>query len=201
MKEKNTIVKDAIILLIITVVAGSLLGAVYQITKEPIKQANIAATNKAYALVYADADTFEDVDVDYDDVNAKILSGGIDNGEVTEVKQAVDGSGTALGYVLSVNGLKGYGGSVGFTIGVTLEGEVTGIEILSCEETPGLGQRCKEEAFRNQYVGKAVDGFKVTKAGASADDEIDAISGATITSTCVTGGVNAALYYVKNLVQ
>ena len=52
--------------------------------------------------------------------------------------------------------------------------------------------------WKGQYAGKNVDSFTVTKNGASAENEINAISGATITSNAVTGAVNGAVYYVKN---
>ena len=52
--------------------------------------------------------------------------------------------------------------------------------------------------WKNQYAGKNVDAFAVTKGSAAADNEINAISGATITSNAVTGAVNAAVYFAKN---
>ena len=65
-------------------------------------------------------------------------------------------------------------------------------------ETAGLGMNAQKPEWKAQYGGKNVDAFAVTKNGASADNEINAISGATITSNAVTGAVNAAVYFAKN---
>ena len=70
--------------------------------------------------------------------------------------------------------------------------------IREINDTPGLGLKAKEAGFRDQYVGKNADSLTVTKTGASEDNEIDAISGATVTSNAVTNAVNAALYYLHN---
>ena len=76
---------------------------------------------------------------------------------------------------------------------------MTGLEFLTINETAGLGMNAKEESFRNQYLGTAVDSFSLVKEAPSADNEIQAISGATITSTAVTNAVNAALYLVSSV--
>ena len=72
------------------------------------------------------------------------------------------------------------------------------IEFLALSETAGLGMNASQPEWKGQYTGKNVDSFTVTKNGAAADNEIDAISGATITSNAVTGAVNGAVYFVKN---
>lgn len=78
-------------------------------------------------------------------------------------------------------------------MGVQADGTLNGISFLSISETPGLGMKADTDEFKNQFVGKQTDAIVYTKTGASADNEIDAISGATITSSCVTNGVNAGL--------
>ena len=70
------------------------------------------------------------------------------------------------------------------------------MSILSISETAGLGMRA-EEVLVPQFAGKKADGFVYTKSGASADNEIDAISSATITTSAVVDGVNAGLYYFQ----
>ena len=79
--------------------------------------------------------------------------------------------------------------------------EVKGIEFLALAETAGLGMNAAQPEWKAQYADKAVEQFTVTKSGASSDEEIDAISGATITSNAVTGAVNLALYFVNNCVE
>ena len=82
---------------------------------------------------------------------------------------------------------------------VGTNGTVKGISILSISETAGLGMRAKEEDFQKQFREKTVDQFEYTKSGASADNQIDALSGATITTSAVTSNVNAALTYYQNV--
>ena len=199
--KKNTIIKDTIILTLITLVAGGLLGLVYEITKAPIAQQEEMAKQEAYKAVFEDADSFE-VCVDADDADiAKYLA---DNGftaqTVNEVMEAKDASGETLGYALNMTTSEGYGGDIVFSMGVRLDVTLNGISLLTLNETAGLGMNADKPEFKDQYQDKNVESFEVTKTGAAADNEINAISGATITSNAVTGGVNAGLCafnYVK----
>ncbi len=111
--------------------------------------------------------------------------------------EAVDGSGNTIGYVLTVTTHEGYGGDIQFTMGVTDEGMLNGISILSISETAGLGMRA-EEVLKPQFAGKSAEKYEYTKTGAVSEGQIDAISGATITTNAVVNGVNAGLYYFQN---
>ncbi len=191
MKE---MLRNAGILLAITVIAGFVLGAVYQITKEPIALAEEAAAMAAYKEVFADASDFSELEI-----NADALSqGGIVGSDIDNVFEALAGDGTLLGYVLVVTNHEGYGGDIQFSVGIANDGTVNGISILAISETPGLGMEA-EKILKPQYAGKNVTQFSVTKTGAVSDEQIDAISGATITSNAVTNGVNAGLYYFQNV--
>ena len=110
---------------------------------------------------------------------------------------ALDDSGNVLGYVLTMTSHEGYGGDITFTMGIQNDGTLNGISILSISETAGLGMRA-EEVLKPQFSGKTAEKFEYTKTGAVADNQIDAISGATITTNAVTNGVNAGLYYFQN---
>ena len=101
------------------------------------------------------------------------------------------------GYVVTVTDKEGYGGDIQITVGVTKDGTVSGVSILSISETAGLGMRATEAQFQEQYVGKNTDKFYVSKDGGEGEP-IDAISGATITSRAFTGAVNTAIGYCKN---
>ena len=70
--------------------------------------------------------------------------------------------------------------------------------MTSIAETPGLGMKVQEESFYSQFQGKLVDAFNVVKNPPAADDEIEAISGATISSKAMANGVNAALTYFRS---
>jgi len=82
-------------------------------------------------------------------------------------------------------------------VGVSKEGKLANIKILSHTETPGLGAKAAEPAFSGQFRDKKTDELTVTKTSPGKDSEIQAISGATITSRAVTSGVNTALKYWK----
>lgn len=191
MKE---MLKNTGILLAITVIAGFILGAVYQITKEPIALAKEAATMAAYKEVFADAADFSEVEVDAD----ALAGGGIVGSDIDTVLEALGSDGSLLGYVLVITNHEGYGGDIQFSMGIANDGTTNGISILSIAETPGLGMEA-ENVLKPQYAGKNVAQFAVTKTGAVSDEQIDAISGATITSDAVTNGVNAGLYYFQNV--
>ena len=118
------------------------------------------------------------------------------NATVDEVYSAVmDGS--EAGYVITVTDKDGYGGDIQITVGIMSDGTVNGISFLSISETAGLGMKATEPSFYNQYVNKQADKFVVSKDGGDGE-QIDALSGATITSRAVTGAVNAALGYYQN---
>lgn len=196
---KNTIIKDALILFIITVVAGFGLGAVYGITKEPIAQANYNIQQNAYKEVFADAAEFNEMsDFDSETATQIVADAGYPD-TIDNCVEAVGSDGTLLGYVITVSDPNGYGGNVTFSIGVTVDGILNGYSITEISETPGLGMKAKEDGFASQFKEKQVETFTVTKTGSTSDSEIDAISGATITSSAVTSGVNAGLEYFRSL--
>ena len=107
--------------------------------------------------------------------------------------EAVDKNGDLLGYAFTVVSGEGYGGDIRFSMGVKEDGTVTGLSILSISETAGLGMNADTPEFKEQFVGEKTDRFVYTKKGASAKGEIDALSGATITTNAMTNGVNAGL--------
>ena len=84
------------------------------------------------------------------------------------------------------------------SVGIQNDGTVNGIAILSINETAGLGMKASEPEFYEQYSGKQTDHFYVSKDGGEGE-QIDAISGATITTRAVTGAVNASLGYYQNV--
>ena len=192
MKE---MMKNTGILLAITIVAGLLLGLVYQITKEPIANQEAKAKQEACQEVFADAASFEAVELALVD-EADWEMAGYAQESIDDVMAAKDAAGELLGYVLTVTTKEGYGGDIQFTIGVRMDGTLNGMSILSISETAGLGMRA-EEVLKPQFADKQVEKFEYTKSGATSDNQIDAISGATITTNAVTNGVNAGLYYFQ----
>lgn len=190
----NKIIKNTMILTIITLVAGLALGYVYEITKAPIANAQVAAKQEACQQVYPDADEFELIEVDAAAAE-KVLADRAVNGTVDEVYIAKKGSEEA-GYVITTTDKEGYGGNIQISVGIMKDGTINGISILSISETAGLGMNATEPEFYGQYAGVKADQFYVSKDGGEGEP-IDAISGATITSRAVTGAVNAAIGYYQ----
>lgn len=193
---KNKIIKDALALTLITLVAGVALGGVYEITKDPIAKQEAQAKAEAYEQVFTDAAAFEAVEMD--DTLTKTIRDQLDQEgykaqSIEEVMRAEDQSGETLGYAFTVVTSEGYGGDIQFSMGVQNDGTLNGISILSIGETAGLGMNADTPAFKDQFVGKQVEKLQYTKNGATQDDEINAISGATVTTNAMTNGVNAGL--------
>lgn len=192
----SKIIKDTMSLTAITLVAGLALGGVHAITEEPIAQQQEKAKIEAYQEVFEDADSFETIELT-EDLVAQLREGLDANDctsqEIVEIMQAVDASGNALGYAFNIVSGGGYGGDIQFSVGIQNDGTVNGISILSISETAGLGMNANTDGFKSQFAGKNVAAFEVTKTGATSDEQIYAISGATITSKCMVNGVNAGI--------
>ena len=192
------IVHDALVLFAFTVVLGLILGVVYGITKGPIDQVNYEKTQSAYKQVFEDADSFEEY-ADFDTAAAEDLMA--QNGysdDIEAVNTALDASGNPLGYVLTVTAKDGSQGSITFSVGIQNDGTVNGYSITSISETPGLGMKAEEEDFYSQFENKTVEKFTVVKQKPASDDQIEAITGSTITSKAMANGCNAAIYYFQN---
>ncbi len=215
-KEEKTawdfagIVKACVAILVITLFMGAVLGAVYSITKDPIAKVEQQAKEDAYREVFPDAGavmtmeqlglTKEDEERSISGVNSSLERSGLfPNTRIDEINFAVvteNGEPTEkfLGYVMLATNTKGYGGEIQIAIGVDLNGQIQGISFLKLNETAGLGMKADTDAFKNQFMHKQVGEFTFTKTGSTKDSEIEALSGATITTTAVTEAVNAVLY-------
>lgn len=198
----KNMIKDAAVLCMITLAAGLVLGFVYQLTKEPIAAQELKAKQEAYQEVFEDAAAFEaEESLSLEQAGAVIAQAGYTQEELTDtVQKALGADGSVLGYVLTVTTHAGYGGDITFTMGIRTDGTLNGISILKIAETPGLGMKA-EEVLKPQFAQKKVSSFEYTKAGAVSDMQIDAISGATITTSAVINGVNAGLTYFKEALQ
>ena len=181
--------KEAGILFAITLIAGLLLGFVYELTKEPIRLQEEKAVQEACQAVFTDAGHFEELDpyIPSDDTAQNLSDTGITIGTVYE---AQDASGEKLGYVIQTTSSEG----------IRLDGTVNDISILSISETPGLGMKAGD-VLVPQFHQKNVKSFTYTKTGSTSDSEIDAISGATITTKAVTNAVNGSLLAFHDYVQ
>ena len=195
-KKKSSIILNTVVLVIVTLICVALLAVVNQITRGPIEQAEINARAEIYKVVYPDANSFAEVDntTEMLENSAEVMkNAGYEGCFANDVLSVTDAGGSVVGYVIAATSPSGYGGDIQVAIGVTKDGKLTGFDVISNSETAGLGSKCTEPDFKNQFTGKPASTLEVTKSGATADNQIDAISGATITTNAMTNGVNAGL--------
>ncbi|MGL4731847.1 MAG: RnfABCDGE type electron transport complex subunit G [Clostridium sp.] len=165
------------ILLAITATAGILLSVAHSVTMGPILAKQKEEKEAAMKQILPAAESFETVKLE---TSEDIL--GIEAGTKGSEK---------VGYCINVKS-KGYGGDINMMVGISQEGKVEGVQILSMSETPGLGSKASEPDFIDQFKEKEATELSVSKDSAS-ENQILAISGATITSNAVTTGVNNAI--------
>ena len=202
--KETSFVSDALRLMLITVIAGLLLGVVYTVTYETIQAAQNATTIAAYKQVFPDAADFQenpDGAALIEANAAPLAEQGFGNVLIDKVVNAVDANGQVVGHIINASSKDGYGGLVSISVGIQADNQtVNGIAFLSISESAGLGMNARDTDWYKQFNGKKGEKFEVTKAGDGELDnnKINAISGATITSRAVTNAVNAALYFVNN---
>lgn len=178
------IFKLGVRLFIVAGITGVLLGGANAITKEPIQIQQTKANSEAMKLILPEADEFTKLETS-------------PKGDVIEVNEGKK-AGETQGYAVKV-APKGYAGAITMMVGISNEGKVQGIKILNHSETPGLGANASQPAFAGQYEDKAIDKpLEVVKKTPSNPNEIQAITGSTITSKAVTKGVNDAVEFYKN---
>ena len=198
--KKDNAVKDAAVLVIITLVAALLLAFVYEITKDPIAAQKAKKKTEAYAAVYPGLTGT----VISDSLQAKAEAFVGDGMSVDEAVLAKDASGAVVGLLMTVTTPEGYGGDITLTCGVTADGTLTGISFLTLAETAGLGMKAQEDGFRGQFENKKTDSFALMKGGAAVVDgkePVDVISNATITSEAVVRAVNGALEFAGDILN
>lgn len=214
MQNKSSVVtmfQEAGILFVITLIAGLLLGVVYELTKDPIRIQQEKAVQEACEAVFpypGDGGdqpglVFSPLDYSLDEVFLNQLTAdGVKIGKVYMVsyygvrQDMIRG----LGYVVEAVSKKGYGGDIVLYVGVDNDRTVTGVSILELSETPGLGMEAPKVLIP-QFAGKNVEGFVYTKTGAVADNEVDAITSATITTSAVVNAVNGGLHTAQYLME
>lgn len=198
-KKKSNIVINTIVLVAVTFVAILALAVVNQITLEPIAQADLNQQAEAYKVVYQDASEFAQIDgveAMLEDATSLLEENGFKGCTVIDALAVKGSSGDTEGYIIAATSPNGYGGEIQVAIGIK-DDKLTGFTAIKNNETAGLGSKCTEPEFTNQFKDKAAAVLSYTKAGASSDTEIDAISGATITTNAVTEASNAAIIFYQ----
>ena len=201
-KEKIGIPKPAIILCVITLIAGVALSGVYALTKDAIEEQKLIAEAESYRAVCPEAEEFSS-DETLDEIVKALGESvyGTDFGKV-HINKAIVGknaAGEVVGYVIRVTTRDGFDGDISMSVGFDLDGTVLGVEFTEINETAGMGMLCAEPEFKDQFKGTLVDRFILNKAGGStAPEEIDSVSGASISSGAIVNAVNAAMDFFAN---
>ena len=179
--------RDMVPLVVICLVSALLLASFNLLTKDPIQQNSQRAAEETRTRMLPIASSFEAMEV-------------TEGSNMDSVYQGLDASGEPVGYVIQTT-VNGYGGEVVVTLGMDMDGVITGVDVggENFSETPGLGALAKEPEFTQQYIGKKVPLTLVKGNEPKGENTIDAISGATRTSSAVNGGINLAGKYISDL--
>ena len=190
--DPKYLIKLTVTLFLTCVVVAGALGAVNMVTKGPIADINKAKTEAAMKAVVADPDnsTFSDALALTEEMTAAALAGG---GTLTEAYEVQVG-GAAAGYAIKVSA-SGSQGAIEMMVGVDGEGAVTGVAVVKHSETSGIGTKVADNELTAAGVGvlSQFEGKSAADGTLTVGVNVDAISGATVSSRGVTGGVNAAL--------
>ena len=172
-------------------------------TKDAIEEQKTAANVASYKEVLPAAESFVSdpaVDAALSSLNGQVYSPRFGRSYINEAMIGKDAEGNTAGYVISVRTAEGYDGDIVLTVGIEADGTVSGIAFTEISETPGMGMRAAEPEFKDQFSGRKVSSFVLNKGGASGENTIDTVSGASTTSGAVVNAVNAALdFYLNNM--
>ncbi|MBQ8954119.1 MAG: RnfABCDGE type electron transport complex subunit D [Clostridia bacterium] len=198
--------RPVVVLTAITLIAGVALSGVYALTKDIIEEQKRAANAASYRVVCAGAETFESssaIDQALFELNGGIYGTRYGRVTIEEALIGKDAEGGTAGYVVRVTTADGFDGDITLVVGLNPEGVVNGIAFTALNETPGMGMRCAEPAFKDQFNDRAVTSFRLNKTGASdnSEDGIDAVSGASISSSAVVNAVNAGLDFFHSVMK
>lgn len=172
--DAKEVLKPTMILVAICLVMTALLAFTNMATKDAIAAQNAKEAAASRQVALPGADTFEQ------------------SAKVEDCYVGKKGS-DVVGYVLTTKA-SSYGGEIKVMTGIDKDGKVTGVILLSTNDTPGLGLNAQKDSFRDQYKQKAPEkGFEVVKGGGAKDGQINAMTGATISSKAVTTAVNEAI--------
>ena len=181
------IIKPTIVLFLICTIVTLALALTNYATKDAISEQVRIQEESARREVFSEAESFEEIE-DLD----SIIGTTDEDRLVKKAFKSIKGV-EVIGKVYSVES-KGYGGIISIAVGIDNSGKTTGVKIVSLSETPGLGSKVQDELFISQLVGiSPKEALTVVKAGGSKEEEIDAVSGATISSKAVVEAIQSAI--------
>ncbi|MDR1540020.1 MAG: RnfABCDGE type electron transport complex subunit G [Clostridiales bacterium] len=182
----QAIIKPAAALLIITLVAAAILGFVHDVTLEPIAQSQMEIEAAAIRGIFPAADKVQEIEGPLAIPNESSVSRGAD----------IYSKGQLIGVAVYASPT-GYAGKVSLVVGFDASGAIAGLQILSHSETPGLGANATQPSFTSQFEGREQE-LSVAK-GSPKENEIQALTSATITSSAVVKGANDARAFFSAL--
>lgn len=190
LKEKEGMV-PAIVLTVICVVTALLLSLTNTVTKDRIAQAEANAKVELMQGIFPDADEFTALTPEKTlELATKAKVRPAEN--LVEVNEAKKG-GNVVGYVMQIQS-GGYGGPVPIMVAIDKASKtITGVAVMTNDETPGLGKKVENKNFLDQFKGKPADKEFVLKDPGAQKQKLDAVTGATITSNSVLKSINNAL--------
>lgn len=171
-EKEYSIFQIAMNLTVACLISGIILAGTYFITHPIAVEKNKMLEQQAMKNLVTEADTFSGVDG-------------------KEGWFAAEKGGNVIAYIVPSES-KGYGGTIKIMVAVSTDGKVIDYNILSMNETPGLGDNAAKDFFRDRLKGKTSDALVVVK-DPSNKDNVQALTGATITSRAVTKGVKEAV--------
>lgn len=177
-KSNESILKPALILTAICLITALALALTNELTKEPIKAEKLRRENASRSIVLPGAESFEEKEFTPED----------GEGATFTYYEGLDSAGKVIGYIFS-NETQGYGGPVKVNMGVNTEGEITGVMPLELLESAGIGTKVQEDDFLSRFEGK-IGPLKITKPAVE-NNEVEAISGATVSSGAFINSVNS----------
>ena len=183
--KKDTLLNMFVALFVICIVAGGVLGIVFNATKDPIAAAENAKRTAAIKNVLPEFKTLKTVNV----------KSAMEDAEIP-FHLAYDADNNFIGAAVETFTNKGFSGNISLMVGILADGTVKNISVLQHAETPGLGSKMEEETFKGQFNDKNADSFNfsVKKDGG----DVDAITAATISSRAFCDAVNRALSTFEN---
>ena len=178
-------VRPALVLVAIITVSVMILSFLYNITREPVRQSQIARETAAMNTLVPGT-----VSVNEEYIN--------DGSAVSKIKTGYDANGTVVGYTVTASAA-GYAGPVVLMAGFDAAGTLTGVQIINQRETPGLGTAILNDDFLSQFAGRT-ETMTVVRMP-SADNEIAALASATISTSAVVNGINAAMEFIAEYIN
>lgn len=182
----------AIRLFLITAASAIILAFANQTTEPLILQKQQEDYQNSLKVAYADADEFKALDEN----KLKEIQSQDDN--VQDVQIALKGN-EPIGYVVKSEGDGGYSGSITTVVAISQDKKIVGYTVLQSQETSGIGTRIEDPEFTDSLIGKSAAQDVQAVSSPAAENEIQALSGATYSTTAATNAINSAIRAVNEI--